>query len=298
MTDDNVESTMRSEATPSSAQAERRAVLTLLTGSRSGATVAIPPGEFTVGRGDGSQFVVDDDLLSRMHARLVTVLERHFIEDLGSTNGTFVNGTKVTGLVPLADGAMINLGPKTLLRFSLRDTAEVLAVQRVYEATVRDGLTGLYNRLYLDERLQSEFSFARRHKTTLSVLFIDADHFKHVNDNFGHPAGDTVLRSLGAYLRRAMRVEDLVARYGGEEFVIVLRGVEREGVLIAAERVRAGIESLWIEHEGRDISITASIGVATLSATREYASVEALLGAADDALYRAKELGRNRVVVD
>ncbi|MFO0557670.1 MAG: GGDEF domain-containing protein [Polyangiales bacterium] len=298
MTDDALESTLRSEATPSHAQAERRAVLTLLTGPRTGATVPIPPGEFTVGRGDGSQFVIDDELLSRQHARLVTVLDRHFIEDLGSTNGTFVNGDKVTSLVPLADGAMIHLGPKTIVRFSLRDTAEVAAVQRVYEATVRDALTGLYNRLYLDERLASEFSFARRHKTALSVIFIDADHFKRVNDSFGHPAGDAVLRAIGGYLKRAMRVEDLVARFGGEEFVIVLRGVEREGVLIAAERVRAGIEALWIEHDGRDLAVTASIGVATLSATRDYASVEALLTAADDALYRAKELGRNRVVAD
>jgi diguanylate cyclase (GGDEF)-like protein len=298
MTDDALESTLRCEVMPSQAMAERRAVLTLLTGPRAGTTVPIPPGEFTVGRGAGSDFLIEDELLSRQHARIVTVLDRYFIEDLGSTNGTYVNGDRVRSLVPLSDGAVIHLGPRTIVRFSLRDTAEVAAVQRAYEATVRDALTGVYNRFYLDERLASEFSFAKRHKTLLSVVFIDADHFKRINDTFGHAAGDAVLRAMGAYLKRAVRIEDLVARFGGEEFVIVLRGVECEGVLIAAERIRAGIESLCIEHDGHNLAVTASLGVATLGPTRDYASVEALLKAADDALYRAKTLGRNRVVAD
>jgi diguanylate cyclase (GGDEF)-like protein len=298
MAANSIETTMRCEATPASAASERRPVLTLLSGPKSGTTVAVPVGEFTIGRGNDAHLCIEDELLSRQHARIVSVLDRHFIEDLDSTNGTRIDETAVTALVPLADGAIIHLGPNTLLRFSLRDTAEVIAVQRIYEATVRDALTGLYNRQFLDERLAAEFAYARRHQAALSVLFVDADHFKRVNDTFGHAAGDEVLRSLGGFLRRAMRAEDIVARYGGEEFVIVLRTVSREGVLIAADRIRAGIESLYIENDGESLSITVSVGVATVSATRDYDSPEALIAAADAALYKAKQLGRNRVVSD
>ncbi len=291
-----VDTTMRSEGTPTSTEGGLRPVLTLLTGPKSGTTYAVPPGEFTIGRGADAALTIEDELLSRLHARVVSVLGRHFIEDLSSTNGTRIDDTRVSTLVALPDGAIIHLGPNTILRFSLRDTAEVLAVQRVYEATVRDALTGLYNRHHLDERLSAEFAFARRHSAALSVLFVDADHFKSINDRYGHPAGDDVLRAIGAFLRRAMRVEDVVARYGGEEFVIVLRGIQREGVLIVAERVREGIEGLSIEHDGSSLAVTVSVGVATLSPERDYASPEALVSSADAALYRAKQLGRNRVV--
>jgi diguanylate cyclase (GGDEF)-like protein len=163
---------------------------------------------------------------------------------------------------------------------------------------VRDALTGVHNRHYLNDRLEPEFSFARRHGALLSVLFLDADHFKRINDRHGHGAGDEVLRAIGGFLRRAMRTEDLVARFGGEEFIIALRGIERPGVLVAAERVRAGVEALSIEHQGVSLAVTVSVGVATLSPDRPYASVEALLTSADAALSRAKELGRNRVVTD
>jgi diguanylate cyclase (GGDEF)-like protein len=273
-------------------------VLTLLAGARSGMTIVVPPGEFVLGRTTESHLALDDGSLSRQHARIVTVLDRHFIEDLASTNGTFVNGARVSEIVALEDGACVQLGRETLLRFSLRDAAEIAEQQRVYEAMVRDALTGLHNRHYLNERLESEFSFARRHGTALSVLFLDADHFKRVNDTHGHGAGDEVLRAIGGFLQRAMRTEDLVARFGGEEFIIALRGIERPGVLVAADRVRAGIEALSVEHQGVSLSVTVSIGVATLSPARPYASVEALLTAADNALSQAKELGRNRVVTD
>jgi diguanylate cyclase (GGDEF)-like protein len=197
--------------------------------------------------------------------------------------------------VGLEEGARVQLGNAVLLRFALQDETELEASRRMYEATVRDPLTGVYNRHFLDERLRSELSYAKRHGTSISVLFVDADHFKRVNDTYGHAAGDEVLRRLAAALVETLRNEDVVARVGGEEFVLVLRGIASVGVLAVAERIRAEIESMEIVHEGRQIPLTVSIGAATQSPEREFESVEELIAVADGALYHAKEAGRNSV---
>ncbi len=168
--------------------------------------------------------------------------------------------------------------------------------KRLYEATVRDRLTGAYNRHFLDERLKSEWAHATRHDSRLSVLFVDADHFKKVNDTYGHAGGDAVLKALAATLGKALRGEDVVARYGGEEFVILVRGAPPEAVAQVAERVRAEVASKPIEHEGKEIAVTVSIGTATHEKGRAFESADALVAAADAALYKAKETGRNRVV--
>jgi diguanylate cyclase (GGDEF)-like protein len=143
----------------------------------------------------------------------------------------------------------------------------------------------------------SELAFAQRHGVPLTVMFVDADHFKRVNDTHGHAAGDEVLRRLSQLLESTLRAEDIVARYGGEEFVLVLRGVPTTGALAVAERVRVGVETLKIGHAGKWIPVTVSVGVATHSKEREVDSVAALLALADGALYRAKGSGRNRVVL-
>jgi two-component system cell cycle response regulator len=278
---------------------ERLPVLTLLDGPQAGRVITLSSEPFILGRTSESTLVIDDEALSRQHARIVTKDGRHFIEDLESTNGTFVSGARVgRSPVPLVDGACIQLGPSTRLRFSLRDTAEIAEQRRIYESTVRDALTGLYNRRHLDERLDAEFAFAHRHTTALAAIFIDVDHFKRINDELGHAGGDAALRALGAFIRRSMRTEDLVARYGGEEFIVVLRGIPRADVLVVAERIRAGVAAMCFEYAGHERSITVSIGLATLGEGRSYPSVEALLDAADRALYRAKARGRDRVEAD
>jgi diguanylate cyclase (GGDEF)-like protein len=278
---------------------ERLPVLTLLDGPQAGRVITLTSEPFILGRTSESTLLIDDEALSRQHARIVTEGDQHFIEDLQSTNGTFVNGARVgRSPVALVDGACIQLGPSTRLRFSLRDAAEIAEQRRIYESTVRDALTGLYNRRHLDERLDAEFAFAQRHTTALAALFIDVDHFKCINDELGHAGGDAALRALGAFFRRSMRTEDLVARFGGEEFIVVLRGIPRADVLIVAERIRAGVAAMCFEYAGHERSITVSIGLATFGEGRSYPSVEALLDAADRALYRAKARGRDRVEAD
>lgn len=277
---------------------QRRGVLVILTGPRPGTIVVIGEGQdFVVGRTTEASFAIDDDSLSRRHARFFRLAGKYAIEDLKSTNGTFIDGKRLNEPAFLEAGAQIQLGKDTLVRFELQDDAVIEEQKRLREATVRDKLTGAYNRHFLDERLESELSYAKRHGTAVSVLFVDADHFKKVNDTFGHAGGDAVLMALGKLLLDSMRNEDIVARYGGEEFVLVLRGNTGASVLQVAERVRADVQALEVQHEAKKIPFTVSIGVATHAPDHEYADVVALLAAADGALYEAKEKGRNRVVV-
>lgn len=276
----------------------RRGVLVMLSGDRPGTMIVIGDGQdFVVGRTIEASHAIDDDSLSRRHARFFRLAGKYAIEDLKSTNGTFIDGKRLAEPVFLEPGQHIQLGKDTVVRFELQDDAVIEEQKRLYEATVRDKLTGVYNRHFLDERLASELSFAKRSGTPLSVLFVDADHFKKVNDTFGHAGGDAVLVALGKLLLATMRSEDVVARYGGEEFVLAIRGNSAASVLGLAERIREGVQALEVVHEDKKIPFTVSIGVATHQPEREFDDVAALLAVADGALYKAKEQGRNRVVV-
>jgi diguanylate cyclase (GGDEF)-like protein len=288
------EQTVRFAFSASQVATVRHGTLTLLTGAGAGTLHPLGDGEVTLGRTTDSTVVLDEDGISRRHARFFHTHGHYWVEDLHSTNGTIVDGARIAAPTLLREGAIVLLGHATL-RFSLRDEAEIAAQHRAYERTVRDGLTGAYNRHFLDERLAAEVSYARRHGTPLTVMFIDADHFKRVNDTYGHAGGDEVLRRVSRFLLETMRTEDVVARYGGEEFVVVLRGVSAVGVLAVAERVRSGVEVLPIVHDGKRIPVTVSVGVATHSAERPVETMAALMALADAALYSAKESGRNRV---
>jgi len=165
----------------------------------------------------------------------------------------------------------------------------------LYEASVHDGLTRVYNRRYLTERMDQELAYARRHGTALAVVMVDVDHFKRINDDLGHAGGDAVLVEVAARLAAAVRREDVVARYGGEEFAILLRGLELDGACRVAERVRASIAEPAFTVGGGPLRITVSAGCASL-ACASAATPDGLLAAADARLYLAKRAGRNRVV--
>jgi diguanylate cyclase (GGDEF)-like protein len=162
------------------------------------------------------------------------------------------------------------------------------------DRAVRDALTGVHNRGYLEESLAREEARARRNGLPLGVMMIDIDHFKRCNDTYGHAAGDAVLRAVGQYVMSLTRGEDIFCRYGGEEFVLIMIDTTARAVWERAEALRAGVEDLAIEHEGRALHVTLSIGVAMIpDHARDGRSA---LKAADGALYRAKQGGRNRVV--
>src|SRR5258708_30959322 len=127
------------------------------------------------------------------------------------------------------------------------------------------GLPGALNRKHFDDRLIGELAYAKRHKAEVSLLILDVDHFKEVNDRFGHQAGDAILRRLASTIRAALRLEDVFARYGGEEFAIIGRGIDRTGALAFGERVRSVVEKAVFQYESTAIPITVSIGVASLA---------------------------------
>lgn len=182
----------------------------------------------------------------------------------------------------------------------LQETAEVLETRtrELEERSRRDGLTGLYNRAYLDKRLAHEFSMASERDWPMIVMFVDLDHFKQVNDVHGHQAGDQVLQRAARVLADGTRDDDIVARYGGEEFVIVTPGRGESTAHVIAERLVSTFRAL--RHQvstGSEIQVTVSIGLAILGEGENFASVSEMVEAADKALYMAKNKGRDRYVV-
>lgn len=181
---------------------------------------------------------------------------------------------------------------------TLARTAELLEdrTRRLEEENRRDALTGLYNRAHLNQVLVEEIRMASRHNWPFTVMFIDLDDFKHVNDAYGHLVGDEILKSSARILVENTRDSDIVARYGGEEFVIILPGSGRGGAETTSARLLAAFREKHRLLDGRDISVTASIGAATHGEAHEFASLEDVLKAADHALYAAKHHGRNQVI--
>ena len=159
---------------------------------------------------------------------------------------------------------------------------------------VTDALTGLPNRRHLMKRLEEEAARVKRFEQPLSVLMMDVDHFKSVNDTYGHAMGDEVLRNMGALLKGAIRATDLAARYGGEEFTVLLPNTDLEGAAQVAEGLRQKFQASSHTHDGQTIQKTMSLGAACLTPSRDR-NPEEVLKAADEALYRAKHGGRNRV---
>ncbi len=271
----------------------RRACLVVLAGPASGELFPLD-GEQVLGRSEAATVRILDGQISRRHARIAERGGSLWIEDMGSTNGTFVNDEPVFAPRPLRDGDRVRLGTTTILKFSYPDELEERFQRQMFESARRDGLTGAYNKRYLKERFEAEFAFALRHRTPLSVLLLDLDHFKRINDSFGHLAGDAVLREVARRIQANVRREDVFARYGGEEFVILSLGTPLDGGVRFAERLRRRIAATAVEHEERAIAVSASIGVACGPGPRAGTPTE-LLEAADAALYRAKRMGRNRV---
>jgi len=267
--------------------------LTVLTGGMSGHLFKVTKGDAVIGRAAQAELRVEDDGISRAHARIRAETNRAWVEDLGSRNGTFVNGARISEPTELRNGDKIQVGRGTVLRFGFQDDLDESFHENLLSSALRDGLTKLYNKRYFLERIDSELKFAQRHGTELSLLMLDLDFFKKVNDTMGHLAGDTVLASVAAVLARAVRNEDVVARFGGEELAIVLRAINIDNATQTAERLRKLVEATVIPFDGKALRATVSVGVANFP-TLQVKKPEELLEAADKALYRAKGAGRNR----
>jgi diguanylate cyclase (GGDEF)-like protein len=171
--------------------------------------------------------------------------------------------------------------------------------QKVLEQlAITDPLTGLYNRRYFEERMGETFSMIGRQKIVIHMLMFDLDHFKAINDNFGHATGDAVLVHFSEILRRCVRRHDIIARIGGEEFIIAMLNIPHDQANKAAERIRSEVSAAPFKVESQLIPVTTSVGMATLSETTAVPpTLESLMQLADKALYQAKHEGRNRIVI-
>ncbi len=271
--------------------------LHVVKGPRVGEILALQAQQVVLGRGIEADLRIDDPSLSRMHARFERQGDSLLVTDLASRNGTFVEGQRVCEEGHwLKSGELITLG-SVVLRFSRLGEEELEQTRALYEAAVRDRLTGLYNRGYFDDRIAAEFAYVKRHGGHLAVLLLDLDHFKQVNDTHGHGAGDALLRAVAKAVCDSLRAEDVAARYGGEEFVVLARGTDAGGAQILAERLRECIGQTEVEHQGVQLKATTSVGVAVLGKDLSYRSPAELVAGADVALYASKHAGRNRVTL-
>ena len=244
----------------------------------------------TVGRGQENRIVLDNDSVSRRHCRTEKRGSVWFVVDLDSTNGTYVNDQQVTELA-LRRGDQVKIGD-TIVKFLSGSDIEAQYHETIYNMTIVDGLTQINNKRYLMETLEREIPRARRHQRPLSVLMFDIDHFKQVNDNYGHLAGDYVLKELATLVKSRLRPDDVVGRYGGEEFCAALPETPLVGAASIAEDLRSRIEERRFVFEGEAMPVTVSLGCAELDGEMD---VLKLVKAADEKLYEAKRGGRNRV---
>jgi len=283
---------------PEDVRPKRNAMtLHVIKGPRAGEVLIVDRMDAVLGRGDDADLKIDDPSLSRTHVRFERDGDTLTVTDLDSRNGTLVEGARLEGTMALRNGDLLILG-NVLVRFAVQDPAELQVSRDLYEAAVRDRLTGLYNRGYFDDRIAAECAFVRRHQSSMAALLIDLDHFKRVNDTYGHAAGDAVLKAAANKIRESLRAEDLAARYGGEEFVVLARGTDAGGAQILGQRLRTRIALAQVPSPAGPIKITASIGVAVMRKDLVYRNAGELLAAADSALYEAKAAGRNQVVVN
>ncbi len=275
------------------AKQPRNAYILFLKGQLLGKLYSLKKGTITIGRAMDCKIVVEDPRISRKHVQIKVNDKKSIIKDLGSTNGTFVNGKRINKYV-LQEGDKIHLSPMTIFKFLLGDEIEKIFHKELYQMGVVDPVTNVYNKRYFSDRLKQEFSFAKRHNRDLSLMIIDIDHFKKINDTYGHQAGDYVLGRIGDFLSTQTRQEDIVARYGGEEFVLILRDIGEEGASALANRIRYKVSKMPLSFEGKKMNITVSMGVVSLSEEYSFRTKDEFFEAGDRCLYHSKETGRNR----
>lgn len=272
----------------------RSACVVVIHGEGLGKRADIEEKMVTVGRSEDADLHIPHKSVSRQHCQIWRVGDRYRLRDLKATNRTLVNDRPVTE-AELADGDHIKLG-ETLLKFISHSSVEARYHEEVYQLATHDALTELYNRRHFIELVDKEIARAVRHGRPLVLCIIDVDHFKPVNDQFGHIAGDGVLRQLADLLRGFARGEDIAARIGGEEFAILLPESDITDAQGFAERLREAVANTPFLIADAPHRLTVSIGLSNVVAERGERS--ALMQAADKALYRAKAEGRNRVCVE
>ncbi len=257
--------------------------------------IRLDEGSIVIGRGEQADVALNDNQISRLHCRIMHSGGKIFVEDLGSTNGTFLDGRAVK-LDSMTIHSRLQIG-RFVLKAEFKDPDEIRYDDRILAAATTDGLTGLPNRQWLmDQGVMFVKAFSEKRRL-LSAVMIDIDHFKQVNDRLGHPAGDRVLQEVAGVLHANKRELDLLGRFGGEEFLMFLPHTQLQEARTVCERICTSVarHRFAVGEEGA-LGVSVSIGVAS-QRIDDNTSIEDLIGRADRALYQAKREGRNRVVV-
>jgi diguanylate cyclase (GGDEF)-like protein len=293
MADQETHIQTRNDAGPAPAAMPGPACFVSIYGPSLGRRWSLDRAESIIGRDASCELSLPIDTVSRRHSLVRLSGNAVFLSDLGSTNGTALNDEVLAPNEEFAlrSGDKIRVG-SAILKFLRGDDVESLYHEEIYRTMIADGLTGAANRRYLGEYLEREMARSRRHNRTLSLVLFDLDHFKQVNDSFGHLTGDEVLRTVAAIAKEQVRREDCFARFGGEEFAVVLTETDLMAARLFSERLRGTIEHHDF-HAGSDrLAVTISSGIASLS--QEMREPAEFLAAADARLYEAKAAGRNR----
>ncbi len=246
-----------------------------------------------IGRSKEASFRLTDRMISRRHCIIKPTRDEYYeVEDVGSSNGTYVNEERISKKI-LVSGDKIRVG-ETIVKFHYKDEYDTMFFEKLYKMAVYDGATGLLNKVFLLDELKIQFEVARRQNSVLSFIMMDIDDFKRVNDRYGHPIGDIVLKEIAKIILVQKRTQDIAGRYGGEEFSIILPGTDIKGASNLAERIRKEVEKKEVKAFFETVKVTISAGISSYPLTTS--SIDELIEQADDALYEAKKSGKNKII--
>lgn len=246
-----------------------------------------------VGRSTDNDLVIPDLRVSRHHFKIVRENESFYLTDLISKNGTYLNHAVIKNQSPIKNGDIINAG-WSIFRFYEQRNVRVTMIRNIYLEAIKDKLTQLFNKHYTISQIMNHIN--GKHRETFALLMMDIDHFKLVNDHYGHPAGDEALKFVSYKIVSILREKDIAGRYGGEEFIVGLMGVDNQEAWEIAERIRKVVALEPIQTENALFSLSISIGMAFFPADSQ--NLQELISIADRRLYQAKHDGRNRTVMN
>ena len=278
---------------------ENTIILTVIGGNEIdfGKHFLLKKNKILIGRDDTNDFAINDVKISKVHCEISIVksiqgIEQISIKDLDSTNGTFVN-SELIDQIAIHAGDKIQVGD-TVLSFSYNDELEKEYHAKLFNYAVRDTHTGLYNKRFINNELENIIRIAKRSGRAFSIIIIDIDDFKQINDLYGHLAGDEYLKSIAELFTRLLREQDIAGRIGGEEFLVILPETNIDGAFQLAVRIRKNVRDFVLNYLNFKIKTTISAGVCQYENTMK--DINDLLDIADQALYEAKRSGKNNVM--
>ncbi|MCP3666460.1 MAG: GGDEF domain-containing protein [Gammaproteobacteria bacterium] len=271
-----------------------RPYICIISPAESAAQFLLGDNPILIGRSDEADITIVDNRISRIHCRIEKNAQGILITDLNSTNGCVINGAEIkTAYLPLS--GRLQLGD-TVLKVEYKSSGEIHQEEQLRQAATVDQLTGIHNRQWIMTHAQHLVEEHQRRQLPLAVVMLDIDFFKGINDRYGHPCGDHVLREVAHRLSAGKRKSDLLGRYGGEEFIMLLAETTASEAFALCDRLRLAICDFSVEYKDESIDTSVSIGIFA-APNRSTFPFQQLTEFADTALYQAKQQGRNRVII-